>query len=195
MRSQAYILRKRTAFTLIELLTVIAIIGLLATLVLVSIGRSSAKARDAKRISDITQIKKALETFRVTNGYYPTSTSNGCSDTPNTGWNNSVQCDRSGHWIGSVNTVPAPLAPYLEQEPVDPINKLLWPRGAYYYFSGGYGNVMPYPKSSWYMLIVSLEVYPNPSVESYFNSSTATNGQVFRYGNGSNGILTTGGVR
>ena len=48
-------------FTLIELLIVIAIIGLLATFAAVSLGNSRMRARDTKRISDLGQIRKALE--------------------------------------------------------------------------------------------------------------------------------------
>jgi|GEM_PF-1278058 len=61
----------KRGFTLIELLVVISIIGLLATIVLVAIDDAKAKARDAKRIEELISVKKALDVYYVSNGYYP----------------------------------------------------------------------------------------------------------------------------
>jgi len=48
-------------FTLVELLVVIAIIGLLASIILVSLQGPRATARDTKRRGDIRQIQTAME--------------------------------------------------------------------------------------------------------------------------------------
>ncbi len=54
-------MKNRKGFTLIELLVVIAIIGLLSTLAVVQLGDARAKARDAKRISDVKQVSTLFE--------------------------------------------------------------------------------------------------------------------------------------
>src|SRR3989338_10384381 len=61
-----YFSRKR-GFTLIELLVVIAIIGLLASIVVVSLSGSRAGARDAKRISDLRGLQQAMELCFINN--------------------------------------------------------------------------------------------------------------------------------
>lgn len=57
-------------FTLVELLVVIAIISVLATLLLLQLGVARAKARDAKRIADVNQVRSALELYFDDNGSY-----------------------------------------------------------------------------------------------------------------------------
>ena len=72
--------RKNGGFTLIELLVVIAIIGVLASVVLVSLNSARSKSRDARRLADTRQLMTALELFYNDNGGYPdASTASPCS--------------------------------------------------------------------------------------------------------------------
>lgn len=60
-------LNKNCGFTLVELLVVIAIIGILASVVLVSLNSARSKARDARRIADVHQLTLALESYYDSN--------------------------------------------------------------------------------------------------------------------------------
>lgn len=67
------ILFKR-GFTLVELLVVIAIIGILTAIVTANFTSAKSKSRDAKRISDLSQIQLALDqAFDKCNMYPPDS--------------------------------------------------------------------------------------------------------------------------
>jgi len=74
-RKEVNKVRKQKGFTLIELLVVIAIIGILATIVMVSLNTARAKARDARRISDVRQLQLALQMYYDSIGSYPTALS------------------------------------------------------------------------------------------------------------------------
>lgn len=69
----------KRGFTLIELLVVIAIIGILSTLVIVSLNNSRASARDAKRLNDLKAMANALELYYANNNEYPPSLTPGQS--------------------------------------------------------------------------------------------------------------------
>lgn len=63
--------KNKKGFTLVELLVVIAIIGILASIGIVAISGARIKARDAKRVSDLTQIASALELYYADQAAYP----------------------------------------------------------------------------------------------------------------------------
>jgi len=64
-------LKKGRSFTLIELLVVIAIIGILAAMILLAIKNGAPKARDARRVADLRQLKTALDAYYYDKGHYP----------------------------------------------------------------------------------------------------------------------------
>lgn len=62
---------ERKGFTLIEILIVVAIIAILASIVLVGLGPTQALGRDSRRLSDLQEVQNALELYYNANGYYP----------------------------------------------------------------------------------------------------------------------------
>lgn len=68
-------IKKEGGFTLLELLIVIVIIGILALLIIPNITSAPKKARDTKRKTDITTVRKGLEEYFVDNNSYPTQLS------------------------------------------------------------------------------------------------------------------------
>lgn len=90
------LIRNKTSqkgFTLIELLVVIAIIGLLASVVLLSLNSARQKSRDAKRLADMRQLASALELYYNDFSGYPL-TANTAALIPN--------------YIGALPTAPTP---------------------------------------------------------------------------------------
>lgn len=68
--------RKRSAergFTLVELMVVIVIIGLLATIVAINVLPSGDKARTVRAKADISTIEGALDMYKLQTGTYPTT--------------------------------------------------------------------------------------------------------------------------
>ena len=70
-------MKRQKGFTLVELLVVVAIIGLLSTMAVVSLNGIRERARDTKRISDIDAIQKSMELVKSEFGGYDKS---GCTD-------------------------------------------------------------------------------------------------------------------
>ena len=126
-RGSGETLLRRGGFTLIELLVVIAIIGMLSSIVLASLNSARMKARDAKRVSDLHQMRLALEQYYDDKGTYPITSY----------WLHSTDSS----W-GSLQSL---LAPYMSNLPKDPTNNASgpWATGNYSYsygFDPNYGG-------------------------------------------------------
>jgi prepilin-type N-terminal cleavage/methylation domain-containing protein len=101
--------RAPRAFTLIEILLAVAIVGLLAGIILAGVSAARSKARDAVRVADMKAIATALEFFYDSKGHYPVAVG-GVSE-----------CGAaSGNWIPD-GTNFSWSDPYLSSQPRDPL--------------------------------------------------------------------------
>jgi prepilin-type N-terminal cleavage/methylation domain-containing protein len=94
-------------FTLIELLVVIAIIGILASVVLVSLNSARSKGKDARVISDVNQLRTQLETDYTGSSYSNNLTTTGWSTGAATSSNYNTLIADAGTQGGPINVVTA----------------------------------------------------------------------------------------
>lgn len=113
-------------FTLIELMIVVAILGILAVVGIGSYFSSQLKARDGRRKSDISQIGRALEAYANDFGKYPNGSGGqimGC------GSGGSSACSWGSDFTASFNGSSQYYMPKLPNDPA--------PGAHYYYISDG----------------------------------------------------------
>ena len=92
---------EQRGFTLIELLVVVAIIGILSTIVLVSLNEARMKARDVRRLADLRQVALALEMYYDDNTDIGFPGSSGSNQ-----WSAMESAVESGGYISSVPSDP-----------------------------------------------------------------------------------------
>lgn len=154
---------KSRAFSLMELLIVIAIIVMVLLVSWRFYTRASAKNRDAIRVSDIEQIQRALTTYALdNNNQYPDSNTatNGwrCLGDDTYCWNNAYNND------SDVNTA---LLTYMDEIPDDPLDNVACNGDAYIYssdanpYSYGYGTYL-----QWYSETGSCGLGSTPASDS-----------------------------
>jgi len=124
----------KKGFTLIELLVVIAIIGILASIVLVSLNSGRTKARDAQRASDIKTIQGALAYYYSQNGAYPKALTF-CGHAPPVFSNESC-------WQSF--TRDTTLLPTMPQDPLNTGSNCGTTAGCYVYYYCQYNNAQSY---------------------------------------------------
>src|SRR3989344_5870404 len=124
---------KNRGFTLIELLVVIIVMAVLAGIVTVFVTTQGQKARDSRRVADLSQVQKALELYYAQYGCYPASTdevakasnppSNPCGTPENI---NIESCPTVNVWWNTSLQVLVD-EEFLPSLPQDPINGNDWP--------------------------------------------------------------------
>jgi len=131
MKTMNLELKTKNGFTLMELLIVMAILGILATLLIGNFTTSQRKGRDAQRKSDLKQIQEALEMYLNDKGIYPSASSGqivgcgSCGSAPSAcSWSSQPEFR---------DTVPAGCGTtYMKKLPKDPLAAQ-----NYYYWASG----------------------------------------------------------
>ncbi len=104
-------------FTLIEILTVMVIMGILTSLAMSNYLNAQVKSRDTQRKTNLDQVAKALEIYYNDKGRYPTSNSTGQMVGCDSGGSEAA-CSWGGSWTGTNDVI------YMVQLPVDPAANL-----------------------------------------------------------------------
>ncbi|HEY8992427.1 MAG TPA: type II secretion system protein [Candidatus Microsaccharimonas sp.] len=105
-------LRRNTskAFTIVELIIVIAVIGILAAIMIVSYNGVQQKARDVSRLSDIDTVSSNLTLYaKEHNGLYPATTNNSTANWKTVDVRTDVNCfngSSQSDWIPGVDSLP-----------------------------------------------------------------------------------------
>jgi prepilin-type N-terminal cleavage/methylation domain-containing protein len=125
-------MKKFTAgFSLAEILVVVAVISILASVLYVNFGDSQAQARDVQRQADLRELQSAIEMYKNRYGRYPA----GCNAT---GW--SSQVGGPHPCSGGDSQYIVGLAPeFISALPTDP--KLNGTNSGYAYLVNGNGTV------------------------------------------------------
>ncbi len=106
---------KRKGFTLIEVLIVVAIIGILTAILVANYNEARKNSRDKVRKSDLKSLQLAIELYKAQHGQYPAQ---GCG-TPGSNWAGPGL--HSAGWGASCATYITGLAPeYIPALPTDP---------------------------------------------------------------------------
>ena len=103
----------KKGFTLVELIVVITILAILATIAFVSMQSFSASARESARIADLSTIARALDYYKLQNGFYPDpSDSFVVTYSGSTAWTQWVFWEETRKVTGRISEIP-----------VDPLTK------------------------------------------------------------------------
>lgn len=156
--------KSKSGFTIIELVIVIVIIGILATITLVAYNGTQARGRDTRRRTDINNMVKALELYYADNGSYPVPS--GSPSPLGSSW----YASSDSSW----NTFKTTLTT-IDNLPSDPRNAgspLAAGGYAYAYYSG---SNCGHTAGQWYLIVYRYEAQ---SKEKYSGEGTCPSGEL-----------------
>jgi type II secretion system protein G len=104
-------LKAPRGFTIVELLIVIVVIAILASISVVAYSGVQQRARDTRRVSDMNTIVKALEMYKIQTGSYPVASGTNTI----VGWE--VSSKNPDQFLSALKT-----SGLITSVPVDPVN-------------------------------------------------------------------------
>jgi len=154
---------RQRAFTLIELLVAVSIIGILLAAAAASLSAAQTASRDSRRISDLSTLGKAVDSYELANRSYPTtSTSVAC---------NAVFGSKLNPYLPNANLFPA------DPKPATPSNTscATFANGYAYYVSPAAPANPATSAQERYVIVTGLEKIPSPEITSVLPASSLTN--------------------
>lgn len=191
-------------FTVIELLVVIMIIGILASISILAYTQVQRQARDDMRNNDIVMFQNELEKYFDKNGEYPA----GCPRASCTSWfltgnTSSAQMLNSTATLATITSILPGTSSYFS-DPFDasstPLMDTSTTARKYYYFGGNVNNTansssLSYPATSSFPCTINISLNPDEVssyVVGYYNETTA--GWVLRGGRSGKPMTVTAGT-
>ena len=120
-------MRPARAFTLIEILIVVVLLGVLAAIVVPSVGRSSTNARETTLAMDLNLLRRFIPVYTSQHLEVPPGYPDGDRTAAPTAAAFASQATFSSNINGQTaarGTAGFPLGPYISNVPVNPFNKL-----------------------------------------------------------------------
>ena len=156
--------KSKSGFTLVELLVVVVVIAILATIVIVAYTGIQGRSRDDRRKTDIANITKALELYYQDNGAYPIPS--GTTSTINGSWYSS----NDSSWTTFVNLLSPSIVKSVPSDPINNGHPLTSAKNyGYAYFTGGYCGSTA---GQWYLLVYK---YESLAKEQFTDGNCSTN--------------------
>lgn len=104
----------RFGFTIVELMFVVVIIGIIASITLATYRNVQARARDDRRLADMSMYVKTLDAYKSFNQTYPVVAYSGLG--AQNGWESSAR-EAAGQFLDSLDSIAGQ-----SSMPVDPTN-------------------------------------------------------------------------
>ena len=137
-------MNKKAGFTLVEIIVVVAVIGILAAFLIPNMNQGTAQARDAERRTTLVTVQGAIELYKNKYGRYPAACNPASvSSSTNSHWEGTFSGERGTDYEcsdGSANYIRGLAPEFIPVLPKDPFRDGLTNR-SYVYVTNPHGTV------------------------------------------------------